>query len=109
MSGQHRQMTREPSSGGIDDGSRGDQVVTRRDRPEEQTSTFMRMTLESQVAADHALRRIGALADAALEELSPLLDELYGETGRPRVPSGAAARGDAVDGAVLGPERAAVP
>lgn len=47
---------------------------------------FMLMTLESRVAADHPLRRTKALADAALEEPSPLFDEMYGETGRPSVP-----------------------
>ena len=47
---------------------------------------FMLMTLESRVAADHPLRRIKILADAALKDLSPLFDEMYGETGRPSVP-----------------------
>ena len=57
-----------------------------RGRTDEQTSMFMLMTLESRVAADHPLRRIKALADAALREMSPLFDEMYGETGRPSVP-----------------------
>ena len=59
-------MNRDTSHGGIHVGSCGGEVLAMRGRPEEQTSMFMLMTLESRVAADHPLRRIKALADAAL-------------------------------------------
>lgn len=41
---------------------------------------------EELVARDHPLRAIKALADAALQAMSPFLDALYAETGRTSVP-----------------------
>ena len=44
---------------------------------------------EQRIAQDHPLRRIKALAEAALEELSPVFDQMYSAVGRPRCrPSG---------------------
>lgn len=40
---------------------------------------------EQRVPNDHPLRRIKQLADAALQELSPVFDELYSAKGRPSV------------------------
>ncbi len=44
--------------------------------------------LESRVPPEHPLRTIKRFADAALAELSPLLDELYAAEGegRPSIP-----------------------
>ena len=41
---------------------------------------------ESFVPADHPLRQIKPLADRALKELSPKLDAMYAELGRPSIP-----------------------
>jgi transposase len=38
------------------------------------------------VPKEHPLRRVKELADAALTQLSPLLDEMYSEIGRPSIP-----------------------
>lgn len=43
-------------------------------------------TPEQMVPADHPLRRVKELADAALKELSPVFDEMYASTGRQSVP-----------------------
>lgn len=45
-------------------------------------------SLDERVSADHPLRRIRTLADAALNRLSPRFDELYGDTGRPSIAPG---------------------
>jgi transposase len=41
---------------------------------------------EQRIPQDHPLRRIKALADAALKELSPVFDEMYSAVGRPSIP-----------------------
>src|SRR4051812_40975538 len=41
---------------------------------------------ERAVPAKHPLRRVKALADAALAELSPVFDEMYSAVGRPSIP-----------------------
>jgi transposase len=41
---------------------------------------------EQRVPKGHPLRRIKALADAALAQLSPLFDGMYSEVGRPSIP-----------------------
>jgi transposase len=49
-------------------------------------SLFSYVDLESRVRVDHPLRRIRKLANAALSDLSPALDELYTASGRPSIP-----------------------
>lgn len=44
------------------------------------------MSVESRVPTDHPLRGIKRLAEVALKQLSPLLDAMYAEMGRPSVP-----------------------
>jgi transposase len=44
------------------------------------------VSLESLVPADHPLRRLKPLADAALKRMSPEFDRMYAEGGRPSVP-----------------------
>jgi len=44
------------------------------------------MSPESRVPDDHPLRAIKKLADDVLDEMSPLFDEMYAESGRPSVP-----------------------
>ena len=41
---------------------------------------------EQQMPKGHPLRRIKALADAALAQLSPVFDEMYSAVGRPSIP-----------------------
>lgn len=48
--------------------------------------TFSTVSPDSRVPAGHPIRAIKALADAQLEELSPLFDEMYSSTGRPSIP-----------------------
>src|ERR1700759_2607287 len=48
--------------------------------------TFSTVSPESRVPAGHPIRAIRALADAQLEGLSPLFDEMYSSTGRPSIP-----------------------
>jgi len=50
-----------------------------------QTDLFSYTSLEERVAADHPLRRIRTLADAALSRLQTQFDALYGDTGRPSI------------------------
>jgi transposase len=44
------------------------------------------MSLESVVPADHPLRGIKSLSEAALRQLSPVFDAMYAQMGRPSVP-----------------------
>jgi transposase len=41
---------------------------------------------EHRIRGDHPIRRIKALADAELERLSPVFDEMYSGSGRPSIP-----------------------
>jgi transposase len=41
--------------------------------------------LDERIAADHPLRRIRALADAALARLTSTFDAIYGDVGRPSI------------------------
>ncbi len=41
---------------------------------------------EQRIAQDHPLRRIRALADGALRELSPVFDQMYSAVGWPSLP-----------------------
>lgn len=49
-------------------------------------SMFSYVTPEKRVRADHPLRPIRQMTDAALARLSPRFDRLYATTGRPSVP-----------------------
>ncbi len=44
------------------------------------------LSAASRVPANHPLRDIKVLADAALQELSPVFDAMYAEEGRPSIP-----------------------
>ena len=50
-----------------------------------QTTMLSLRTPEQRVPADHPVRRIKVLADAALAELSGLLSTMYSDTGRPSI------------------------
>jgi len=49
-------------------------------------SMFSYVTPEARVRADHPLRPIRRMTDAALERLSPRFDRLYSTIGRPSIP-----------------------
>lgn len=51
-----------------------------------QASMFHYFSAESRVPQDHPLRRVKALTDQALREISAELDGLYSTTGRPSIP-----------------------
>jgi transposase len=51
-----------------------------------QSSMLMLMSPESRVPAEHPLRAIKRLADAALAKLSPVFDAMYSSEGRPSIP-----------------------
>jgi transposase len=51
-----------------------------------QSSMLCLLSPEDRVPADHPLRRIKKVAEAALTEMSPLFDEMYSAVGRPSVP-----------------------
>ena len=57
-----------------------------RGRPNPQRSMLAIVDLEERVPKDHPLRRIKAVADAALERLSPEFDRMYASVGRASVP-----------------------
>ena len=44
------------------------------------------MSPEKFVPQDHPLRAIKPFVDEAVQQLSPLLDEMYAELGRPSIP-----------------------
>ncbi len=46
---------------------------------------FSYVSLEQRVPADHPLREVRKLTDAVLRSLSPELDALYADSGRPSV------------------------
>src|SRR5258708_19820959 len=49
---------------------------------------FSYVTPEARVRADHPLRPIRKMTDAALQRLSPRFDRLYSTIGRPSIPPG---------------------
>jgi len=57
-----------------------------RGKRQPQVSLLAFVDLEARVPPGHPLRRISALADAALAALSPEFDRMYAATGRPSIP-----------------------
>ena len=51
-----------------------------------QDGAFSYVSLEERVPADHPLRKIRALVDQVLKEMSPQFGKLYSEVGRPSIP-----------------------
>ena len=51
----------------------------------QQSDLFIYGSLEERVPKDHPLRPVRAMADIALEALSPRFAELYSKTGRPSI------------------------
>jgi transposase len=51
-----------------------------------QSSMLCLMSPEGRVPQNHPLRAIKALAEAALDEIGPLLDAMYSTNGRPSIP-----------------------
>ncbi len=52
---------------------------------ERQSSLFSYVGMEDRIPADHPLRRILALTQAALDDLRPTLDAMYARDGRPSI------------------------
>jgi len=57
-----------------------------RGNQDEQEEVFSYIPLEKRVPQEHPLRRVREMADRALGELSPWLDQLYARSGRPSIP-----------------------
>src|SRR6201995_4188170 len=57
-----------------------------RGKDHQQNELFSYGSLEERVPADHPLRPIRAMVDAALKDMSPRFDEIYGEGGRRAIP-----------------------
>lgn len=53
---------------------------------EDHAELFSYVSLESRIPADHPLRPIKKMTNAALKQLSPELGSLYAKTGRPSIP-----------------------
>lgn len=51
-------------------------------------ATFTAMTPGQKVPKSHPIRRIRALVEPVLKELSPVFEEMYAVTGRPSIPPG---------------------
>ena len=60
-------------------------LSTMRGDDKQQNELFSYSSLEERVGADHPLRRIRSLADAALARLNSGFDAIYGDTGRPSI------------------------
>jgi transposase len=56
-----------------------------RGNDEQQSAVFSYVNTEQRIAVDHPLRRIRALTDVALKQLSPEFDRLYAAGGRPSI------------------------
>ena len=56
-----------------------------RGNDEQQSAVFSYVNAEQRIAGDHPLRRIRALTDAALRQLSPEFERLYAAGGRPSI------------------------
>ena len=56
-----------------------------RGNDEQQSTVFSYANAEQRIAADHPLRRIRAMTDVALRQLSPEFDRLYAAGGRPSI------------------------
>lgn len=57
-----------------------------RGRQDPQVTMLAFIDLETRVPADHPLRRIKALAESSLAELSDEFDRMYADVGRPSIP-----------------------
>jgi hypothetical protein len=57
-----------------------------RGRQDRQVSMLAFVDVESRIRLDHPLRTIKYVADEALAELSPVLDDMYAEIGPPSIP-----------------------
>ncbi len=57
-----------------------------RRRQDPQVTLLALIDLETRVPSDHPLRVIKKLADQALKALSPDLDRMYANVGRPSIP-----------------------
>ena len=53
---------------------------------ERQANIMLAVTPDSFIPADHPIRRIKPIVDAALHRLSPLFDTMYATSGRPSIP-----------------------
>ena len=57
-----------------------------RGKTKQQATVFSLRTPGDRVPADHPLRRVKDMADAALAALSPTFDKMYSDVGRPSIP-----------------------
>jgi len=52
---------------------------------QQQDAVFSYVSLEKRVPEDHPLRAIRGMVEEGLREISPQLDRLYAQTGRPSI------------------------
>jgi transposase len=52
----------------------------------QQADMYSYLSAEQRVRANHPLRKIRAMADEALENMSERFDGMYAKTGRPSIP-----------------------
>src|SRR3954464_6594841 len=52
----------------------------------QQSDMFSYLSPEQRVRTDHPLRRVRAMTDEILSNMSPLFDAMYAEGGRPSIP-----------------------
>lgn len=57
-----------------------------RGEAERQVTMLAVVSTEQRIPAEHPLRRIKAWADAELQRLSPIFDQMYAQRGRPSIP-----------------------
>ena len=79
-----------------------------RGETERQADLILAGAPDSFVPADHPIRRIKPIVDAALARLSPVLDRMYSKRGRPSIPPEHLLQGEPADRALLCAQRAPV-
>ena len=79
-----------------------------RGRRDPQATMLAFVDMEERVPKDHPIRSIKAVADEALERLSPEFDRMYSKVGQSVRPAGTTAEGIAAHLPVLGAQRAGV-
>jgi transposase len=76
--------------------------------PATRRSAFTIPTPEQVVPADHTIRAIKPIVDAARRELDPVFDEMYSDVGRPSIQPENLLKACLLMALLLGPQRASI-